>query len=328
MRVSRARKATAALSILGALPLAGGGLVALVLGLAPGLQLTSTRAVQAASFIHLGLLGWAGAFGLVVLAAVLVRRLALGVLAVPLLAGLVWQGSWVAPYCTADHGPHAASLRLAVINIQNGEGDPDQLVATTADADVLVVIEHSAASRAALADRGITERYAQAVHVDAGVGGTSIYSRFPFDELGSGPTIFGSPAVRVHHPSGPIVVVAVHPVNPMGGARAWLDDAAALRGFVLSHTGEPLVVAGDFNAIDRHATMRPLLTTDGFRSTAEIAGAGFQRTWPTNHPTAPRVIGIDHVLVNDRLTATKHRTFTIPGTDHAGILTDVALRTG
>lgn len=326
MVISRHRRIVAGLLLLIALALAGTAMTALTLGLSPRLQLLSTRTVQAASFVHLGLVGWIGGIVAVILATRLVRRPTLALLALPLVLGVLWQGSWLVPYYTTVTVAHGTPLTVATINIQDGQADLDELVAETRSADVIVIVEHTDAARDGLADRGLTASHPHAVHVDSGVGGTSIYSRLPVDDLGSGGTVFGSPVVRIHHSDGPIALIGAHPVNPMGGKRLWVNDAAALRDVILTHADGPVVVAGDLNAIDRHATMRPLLTTDGFRSTADLAGAGFQRTWPTHERGPFPVIGIDYVLVNAPLTAASHRTFTVAGTDHVGIIAQVALR--
>ena len=65
--------------------------------------------------------------------------------------------------------------------------------------------------------------------------------------------------------------------------------------------GRPLIVAGDFNAVDDHGPMRAL-THDGLESATDIVGAGWLPTYPANRRFPP-LIPIDHVLVNKLLTA-------------------------
>ena len=86
------------------------------------------------------------------------------------------------------------------------------------------------------------------------------------------------------------------------------------------------MVAGDFNAVDDHGPMRDLYA-DGWRSAAELAGAGYVGTYPANERIPP-LIGSDHILVNDRLAATAFRTFDVPGTDHLGVRAVIAGTTG
>lgn len=316
------------LLLLGALAAAIPASGALLLGWLPALQLRSTRFVQAASFVHFGLAGWAIALVLVVLAALVVRRGLVALLGLPLALGLAWQLTWIAPLYLPNPADHATPMSVAVMNIEVGGGDLDQLIAHVGTADVVVLIEIDDGAREELRQRGFSAAYPHQIHAGQGVGGTSLYSRLPMDDLGSGDTAFGSPLARVHHSSGPILVMGVHPVNPMGGRDPWLTDAANLRAHIRPHLGENLVVAGDFNAIDRHATMRPLLTTDGLRSTADLTGAGLPRTWPTAG-TGSRfgpLIGIDHVLVSPSMTAVNHQQFQIENTDHAGLWVEVARR--
>ena len=54
------------------------------------------------------------------------------------------------------------------------------------------------------------------------------------------------------------------------------------------------------------------LYTDGWRSAADLAGAGYVRTYPADRRIPP-LIGIDHILVNDRLTATAFSPSRCPG---------------
>ncbi|HHV20372.1 MAG TPA: hypothetical protein GXZ30_02355 [Propionibacterium sp.] len=301
---------------------------ALLLGLSPTLQLLSTRTVQAAAFVHFGIIAWLVALLLVGFAALRVRRTWVAALGLPLAAGLVWQLSWIAPFYRSDQVAHRTPLSVAVINLDWGRGDLDQLIRKIDDADTVVLIEIDHETRAELRLRGFARAYPHQVHKGTGAAGTSIYSRLPLDNLGSGGTTFGSPLARIHHDTGPILLMGVHPVNPMGGRDPWFTDARSLREHIRPHVGEPLVVAGDFNAIDRHATLRPLLEEDGLSSTARITGAGLPRTWPTAGPGSRfgPLIGIDHVLVSPSMTAVSHRQFEIDNTDHAGLWVEVAKR--
>ena len=82
-------------------------------------------------------------------------------------------------------------------------------------------------------------------------------------------------------------------------------------------------MAGDFNAVPDHGPMQRLRRI-GLRSVSDIVGAGWQPTFPSGRRVIPPLLPIDHVLVNDRLTATSVTTFEVRGTDHRGILTTLA----
>ena len=85
----------------------------------------------------------------------------------------------------------------------------------------------------------------------------------------------------------------------------------------------PTILAGDFNAVDDHGPMQRLRRL-GLRSASDIVGAGWQPTYPAGRRIIPPLLPIDHVLVNDRLTATSVTTFEVSGSDHRGILATLA----
>lgn len=299
------------------------------LGLFPEFQAGSTRLAKAASFIHFGLLGWIAAvvFGIGSLLAARGRWPWL--VAAPAVAGFALQSWWITPYYVADRDHGTPSFELSVINVEFGADDPQTLRERVEGSDVVVLLEADAQTVQRLQQHGFAERFPHRVGEGAAdpVSGTVIYSRLPMKDLGLAPTAFESRLVRLETPTGPVLLAGVHPVNPMGGARDWTQDAAALESFLRPHFDEPLVIAGDFNAIDRHHTMQPWWDA-GLRSSADLSGAGLQRTWPQGGwegvPTA--VIGIDHVLVSLKLSASEHRLFTIPDSDHAGIRTRIGKR--
>ncbi|MDO5498966.1 MAG: endonuclease/exonuclease/phosphatase family protein [Propionibacteriaceae bacterium] len=328
-QLSPARRTFAILFLLGAIVFAVPAAGALLLGASARLQVLNTVTVQLASFAHFGIIGWALALVLALASVALARRRLLTLLTLPLIAGLVWQLSWLTPYVRADPIPdHAEPMTVAAINIEHGEANLDQFEAHTAAAEVVVVIEITDAVRARLVERGFGRSHPHQVHLRTGIHGTSIYSRFPLDDLGAPDTVFASPLVRVHHSSGPIVVMGVHPINPMGGKTRWLQEAERLRAYIEPHLDEPLVLAGDFNSIDRHITMRRLVEGDGLRSTAALTGDGAPRTWPVRGPGSGLgpLIGIDHVLISPSVTALSHQQFRIDDTDHEGLLVTVAKR--
>ena len=81
-------------------------------------------------------------------------------------------------------------------------------------------------------------------------------------------------------------------------------------------------MAGDFNAVPDHGPMQRLRRI-GLRSVSDVIGAGWLPTFPSGRRIPP-LLPIDHVLVNDRLTATSVTTFGVAGTDHRGILATLA----
>jgi endonuclease/exonuclease/phosphatase family metal-dependent hydrolase len=157
-----------------------------------------------------------------------------------------------------------------------------------------------------------------------GDSGSIIFSRYPITSSEALPTSsFQQWSAIVTTPQlGPLRVAAVHPCNPYCGPGLWTAEHTELRHWLARQDDTPTVVAGDFNAVDDHGPMRELYAK-GWRSAADLAGAGFIRTYPANRRIPP-LIGIDHVLVDARLTATSFETFGVPGTDHLGVRAVIA----
>ena len=61
----------------------------------------------------------------------------------------------------------------------------------------------------------------------------------------------------------------------------------------------------------------------GLKSATDVAGGGWLPTYPANSRVPP-LLPIDHVLINDRLTATEVGTFRLRGTDHLGLQVTLA----
>lgn len=290
------------------------------LGLVPRLQARHLRLAQAASFVHWGVVGWALALGLLIAVWVLVRRraaaLPVGIAAICLLL----QASWVIPYYRADPPAARTALGVTTLNVEFGNTDGESLARRLAASDVVVLEEATPETVRALSAGGMDKRFPyRAGNGAPGPTGTVVYSRLPMTDLGRGPTDFESHLVRVQTAHGPVLVAAVHPVNPMSGVGPWAVDAARLHAWLRPHFGEDLVVAGDFNAVDRHVTMRPWFDA-GLRDAADSAGAGLPRTWPIAGTPAPfPLIAIDHVLITRRLTAMRYERLIVPDTDHAGV---------
>jgi endonuclease/exonuclease/phosphatase (EEP) superfamily protein YafD len=82
------------------------------------------------------------------------------------------------------------------------------------------------------------------------------------------------------------------------------------------------VLAGDFNAVSDHGPMQALRRA-GLKSATDVAGAGWLPTYPANRPIPP-LLPIDHVLINDDLTATSVTSLPVSGSDHRGLFVTLA----
>ncbi len=290
---------------------------------------SSERLAKLASFIPYGLIFWLPALLLVGITALraLRHRTPGRPVVVPLAllcaAGLVASVAWQAPAFVADRRPAATEpLTVTSLNVAVS-ADPAAAAQAVTGTDVAVFVEAHAdwvaslpqSFRAAYPYRASTDGPARATDSD-----TVVFSKYPIVSSEALPqSNFQQWSAVVRTPQlGSVRVVAVHPCNPYCRPGLWVQDAAQLRAWLADHRDMmPMVVAGDFNAVDDHLTMQDLYA-DGFRSAADLAGAGFVRTWPADR-SFPALIGIDHVLVTPNLTASGFSTFRVRGTDHLGV---------
>ncbi len=314
-----------------------GLIVTLAVGfLLPGLLATALRVFPPvddrpallASFVPFGIIGYLAATVLLVVALLRARRrAALGVVALVSAAGLAYHTATLVPYFVPDQrGPTSSGFSVFTLNTQYGQADPAQLAAEARTADVVVLVEATPDAMAQLDARGLRVRFPYVTgSTQEANNGSVVYSRFPLRNSAALPaSSFQQWATTVEVPGvGDVRLLAVHPCNPFCGGNAWTREHAVLRAAAAEAADEgPLVIAGDYNAIDDHGPMRQLYAT-GLRSATDLVGAGWLPTWPANS-VIPPLLPIDHVLLNDDLTATSIGTVRIDGTDHLGVRAVIA----
>ena len=108
---------------------------------------------------------------------------------------------------------------------------------------------------------------------------------------------------------------------PRRGAQS---GAARARGAQRRRSSEPLVVAGDFNVTPYSPYFRDWLAASGL--TDSRRGRTLSVSWPATLPWFG--IPIDHVAVNDGFTIVSHRRLPDFGSDHYGVVVELALRGG
>ncbi|MFT4295961.1 MAG: endonuclease/exonuclease/phosphatase family protein [Micropruina sp.] len=296
---------------------------------------SSDQLAKVASFIPYGLVFWLPATILVGVATLRAwrgrtpGRWPVSVLSALCAAGLAATAVWQAPVFFSDSRPvDTAPLTVASLNVA-GEADPAVAARAVADADVVVFVEAHVKWVSTLPDSfRAAFRYRAPVDAKASDRANAdavIFSKHPIiSSEPMPPSSFQQWTALIRTPQlGPLRVVAAHPCNPYCRPGLWSREAQRLRSWLAARDASvPTVVAGDFNSVDDHPTMQALYA-DGFRSAADLAGAGFVRTWPADRRFPP-LIAIDHVLVDDRLTATSLSTFDVPGTDHLGLRAVIA----
>ncbi|MFR9804912.1 endonuclease/exonuclease/phosphatase family protein [Pseudonocardia sp. RS010] len=250
---------------------------------------------------------------------------------VAMLAVLALGAAMLAPRLVADPLPTGGE-RLTVLsfNVYTGDADVDALAETIRRErpDVVALPEAGEryrerlqplvedlgyVSRASVGERSqdvngvvalVSPRFGD---VDFRVGKISEDSPFPYVEVSGGEM-------------GDLTFVAFHSVAPTAGSVAqWRIDLAGAGEWC--RTGEPTVVAGDFNATLDHSVLRDAMADCG--DAASQRGSALVATWPTS---MPRWLGseIDHVFSSSG-TAESFEVLDLPGSDHRAVLTTLRL---
>ena len=315
-----------------ALPLVLLGGTLLALSAAPELQERHPLATLLAAFVPFGILVWC--LAAVVAAASargrLARLLCSLCLAAALLQAALAHPPWPRPMSTGG----IASLTLLVLNTNFGKADPDALASQLAAErpDVVMLLEVQEPLLTALEKGGALADFRERIGT-APLGyttmgyesdhGTMVLSRRPLALVEQLPTLNGQYVVRVSSAGGDVVFITARPRNPLHEFETWRSDQRLLADAAQRYASEPVVLAGDFAATLDHAPLRRVREL-GFKDAAEATGVGWLPTYPS-HGALPPVIAIDHVLVGSRLQATAIRTFQIDGTDHLGLVAQLAV---
>lgn len=126
---------------------------------------------------------------------------------------------------------------------------------------------------------------------------------------------------------GPVALIGVHLPPRVPNCEATTDAALASLAAVVANgrllvdlgpakAGDAVIIAGDLNSSDKK--LGPLRAV-GLVDTGEIEGVKLT-TWQAG----PIRLWLDHVLIPKAWPAEGTRTFTIPGSDHAGLVTTIS----
>ena len=130
--------------------------------------------------------------------------------------------------------------------------------------------------------------------------------------------------VSLHLAGADVLLRAVHSLPPaLSGAAGWRSGLADLQAWRLRQPpGQPLVMAGDFNASWGHPGYRAIARTmtDAHRA----AGQRWVRTWPAGRRLIRPFVQLDHVLTRG-LGVVDAGVVGVPKTDHAAVWARLAL---
>lgn len=327
----RGRRVSAAIAFwLGVVALAAGGLTTFARSVpTTWVPVASDDWAMATSFTDFGIVAYG--LSLVCLGAALALRASrLRVIAGGVaLALAALHASWIVPWFVADAqrpDPATPVFRILSLNLRLGRADPPVVVGAASSVDIVVLTEVTMTAHQGLIQAGLGARFPYertGTLPGWGASGTTVFSRFPIGDTRPLPADIAHQnwLIRIDVPgSGDVDLAAVHPTRPFAGASGWAEDQRRLEAAIVD--AQPEVIAGDFNAVDNHQPIRRL-SAEGFRSTTDSAGSGWQPTYPADRTDLPPVAPIDHILIGPGLAAADSHTVRIAGTDHLGIVATV-----
>ena len=215
------------------------------------------------------------------------------------------------------------------LNVGRGSASITQLGATiqqeAPDVLVLVEVNETMISKLQQSVSGWNYRYRTAKIVHDGSTDSVILSSIPLRQeieavAQSEQVLFDLPVAVIDDPThGSIRLVAVHPMPPTHNPRMWAHTLERLALWHETQRDMPLIMAGDFNATHAHPEFRAL--SHGFDDVSPRVGPLNLPSWPAD-ASLPAFAAIDHVLVRD-LKAVRSEQFSVTGTDHHGIVTEL-----
>lgn len=270
--------------------------------------------------------------GLLTVATLLLRRWRM---LTPVAVALAVAATVAAPAFQASTTPKAdRDLTVMTANVWIGSANADQLMDAVRyhSVDVLVLTEATPAMLRRLDEAGASDYFnrREGVARTGTFTGTMVLSRYPVSlrSLGADPAREHTPSIQpeldVTTPRGKVRLKVAHPRAPLqGDTEQWRAGLQALQTWVRrAGTGEPLVLAGDFNACFGHPGFRDL--ADGLVDAQRADGEGWVRTWPFAGQRLPAYVQLDHLLSRG-LTVVDAGQVAYNHADHAAVWASYAL---
>jgi endonuclease/exonuclease/phosphatase (EEP) superfamily protein YafD len=221
--------------------------------------------------------------------------------------------------------PAAARLKVLAVNVSFRQFSARRFREIVAEAapDVLLVVEFTPHAEEVLAE--FDKVFPQQLKAPAeGPYGIALWSRFPLQSAYTFPLgpVQGVEA-RVQTPAGVFTLLGAHLVSPTlprraeqrnEGLQMLAERRAAISG--------PVIVAGDFNVTPYSPYYSDWLATT--RLTDSRYGRTLSASWPAILPILG--IPIDHVAVSNEFAILSHQRLPAFGSDHWGIMAELALQ--
>ena len=221
--------------------------------------------------------------------------------------------------------PTATRLKVLTVNVSFWRFSARRFREIVAEAqpDVLLVVEFTPRAEEVLAE--FDKVFPQQLKAPAeGPYGIGLWSRFPLQSAYTFPLgpVQGVEA-RVQTPAGVFTLLGAHLVSPTLPRRAeqrneGLEMLAQRRAAISG----PVIVAGDFNVTPYSPYYSDWLATTG------LTDSRYGRTLSASWPAALPILGIpiDHVAVSNEFVILAHHRLPAFGSDHWGIMAELALQ--
>jgi endonuclease/exonuclease/phosphatase (EEP) superfamily protein YafD len=220
----------------------------------------------------------------------------------------------------------ATAPRLTVLEAnlydQNAEPEAAARKIMSSGADVLVLVEMDSQALRALRREGVDETYPYSTIPNGRDSEDAIWSKQPLAAPHAPISRRDMPSATVDANGGQLRLVAVHVENAIRDRDEWTNQLQALKQQATSATG-PVALVGDFNSTRWNPPFGDLLAA-GLHDAHEAVGQGLSRSWPNLGFPLP-LLRLDHALVNDQVGVVSVHDVDIPGSDHIGFVTELAI---
>ncbi|MEO9327531.1 endonuclease/exonuclease/phosphatase family protein [Gordonia aurantiaca] len=229
------------------------------------------------------------------------------------------------PLLIPADAPEGERFRVVSSNLLFGGGDIGTLEKIVADADADLVSLQEVTPEALRRIRGGTipkQLPYEFAEPQAFATGSALFSRKPLTDTSVVPdTALRNLKARTDLPGAPgTQVFAIHPAAPLWSDKDhWFHDMGVLADEFANLPAGRVLAIGDYNSTWNHATYRKLLT-NGLVDGADLAGAGYLPTYPTDKKIGNRpLVAIDRIIVRGFVT-TSMDTHHLPGSDHRALV--------
>jgi endonuclease/exonuclease/phosphatase (EEP) superfamily protein YafD len=231
-------------------------------------------------------------------------------------------------------------------NVANGLAKPADLVAAlrASFADV-IGLEELAPDQAIAIERDLRDLYPHQILHPLGIPGKGVISRFP---IASAELVSFYPdrpdlVVTLDGLDAPIRVIVAHPPPPRFRKNGFHFDAQTRRQIdalvELATAGGPTILMGDFNAPERHRSLRQLAAAgliDAFRAAGEGGGLTLPMRLaryaykgnPLGKLRIPPMLRVDYIWHTPELTTLSAWVGDHAGSDHLPVLARLSLARG